>query len=438
MAAPHPTETLELSTWKPSLVSSIQTNPSSIPAIAAAASATAGASAASTSAAMPASSRALSLMLNLGHAIDHMMLLVFATAVGAIAIDFGFARWEDLMPYSVGAFFMFGIGSIASGRLGDLWGRRQMMVVFFIGIGASALIVAFARDPWQLAMALTVLGAFSSIYHPVGIPMLVQSAKNPGLTIGINGLAGNMGIAVAAITTGLLVKAIGWRAAFIVPGIVSIAAGIMFALVAPMEHSPPSKRAPKKTVNTRGSIARLLAVMTLAAISASFVFNLTTNGNAQLLQERFRGIVDDPATLGAMLAVIYALAAFAQVIVGKLIDHFPIKRVYLIVVLAQIPLFAMAAYAQGWALWTLQLLFMAFTFGAIPFTDAMIVRYVDDGMRSRVSGMRIAISFGISSIAVWLLGPIVKNAGFSAVLITLSVIAASTVVFVLMLPPEDR
>ena len=98
------------------------------------------------------------------------------------------------MPYSVGAFFRFGIGSIASGRLGDLWGRRQMMVVFFIGIGASALIVAFAKDPWQLAMALTVLGAFSSIYHPVGIPMLVQSAKNPGLTIGINGLAGNMGM----------------------------------------------------------------------------------------------------------------------------------------------------------------------------------------------------------------------------------------------------
>ena len=382
--------------------------------------------------------RSTQLLLNLGHAIDHMMLLIFATAVGAIAIDFGFARWEDLMPYSVGAFFMFGVGSIAAGRLGDNWGRRQMMIVFFIGIGAAAILVAFAQSAWQLAAALTVLGVFSSIYHPVGIPMLVQTAKNPGLTIGINGLAGNMGIAVAAITTGLLVKAIGWRAAFIVPGIVSIACGFWFAFAVPRELAPPSKRAPKKTVATRASIARLIAVMTLAAISASFVFNLTTNGNAQLLQERFRGIVEDPATLGALLAVVYAIAAFAQVIVGKLIDHFPIKRIYLIVVLAQIPLFALAANAQGWTLWTLQLMFMAVTFGAIPFTDAMIVRYVDDRMRSRVSGMRIAISFGISSIAVWLLGPIVKTAGFSAVLITLSVIATLTVVFVLLLPAEER
>ena len=381
---------------------------------------------------------ALSLLLNVGHAIDHMLLLIFATAVGAIAVDFGFERWEDLMPYSVGAFFLFGIGSIASGRLGDLWGRRQMMIIFFIGIGASSVLVAATRDAWQLAIALTVLGAFSSIYHPVGIPMLVQNAKSPGLTIGINGLAGNLGIAVAALATGFLVKLIGWRAAFSVPGLVSIACGIAFIFFAPTETAPPAARAARRAATTRGTVARLLAVMTLAAISASFVFNLTTNGNAQLLQERLSGIVDDPATLGMLLAVVYAVAAFAQVLVGKLIDHYPIKRIYLIVVLAQIPLFALAAYAQGWALWALQLAFMAFTFGAIPFTDAMVVRYIDDRMRSRVSGMRIAIAFGISSLAVWLLGPIVKSAGFTALLIGLAFIALTTVVFVAMLPPEER
>ena len=48
--------------------------------------------------------RATSLLLNVAHAMDHMFLLIFATAVAAIAADFGFARWEDLMPYGVGAF----------------------------------------------------------------------------------------------------------------------------------------------------------------------------------------------------------------------------------------------------------------------------------------------------------------------------------------------
>src|SRR6187551_3433430 len=141
-------------------------------------------------------------MLNVAHAIDHMFLLIFATAVAAIAADFGVARWEDLMPYGVGAFAMFGIGSLPAGRLGDLWGRRRMMLVFFFGMGVSALIAAVTQSAWQLAAALTLLGAFSAIYHPVGIPMLVQNVPNPGAVIGLNGLFGNLGIAVAALVTG--------------------------------------------------------------------------------------------------------------------------------------------------------------------------------------------------------------------------------------------
>ena len=74
---------------------------------------------------------AVRVLLNVAHGLDHMFLLIFAAAVGVIAADFGFATWEGLMPYGVGAFFLFGLGALPSGRLGDLWGRRQMMLVFF-------------------------------------------------------------------------------------------------------------------------------------------------------------------------------------------------------------------------------------------------------------------------------------------------------------------
>ncbi len=142
--------------------------------------------------------RPLALLLNLAPALDHLFLLIVATAVAATAADFGFARWEDLMPYGVGAFALFGLGSLPSGRMGDLWGRRRMMLVFFFGIGAASVLVAMTRNAWQMAAALTLLGAFASIDHPVGIPMLVRHARNPGATIGVNGVAGNRGIAAAA------------------------------------------------------------------------------------------------------------------------------------------------------------------------------------------------------------------------------------------------
>ena len=381
--------------------------------------------------------RKVALLLNLAHAFDHLFLLIFATAVAAIAADFGFARWEDLMPYGAGAFLMFGLASLPAGRLGDLWGRRQMMLVFFAGMGASSLLAAAAQNAWQLGAALTLLGVFSAIYHPVGIPMLVQGSTRPGATIGINGLSGNLGIALAALITGLLVKALGWRAAFVVPGLACFAMGWLFARVVPHETEPPHQRTRKAAVVLApGQLARVLVVMTVTSTCAGLLFNLTTNGNGRLLDERMRGVVQDPATLGLLLAVVYAVASMAQVIVGRLIDRFPLKRLQLIVVLVQAPLLALTAHAQGWWLYAALLAAMVLVFGGIPFTDATIVRYVDDRMRSRVAGVRLALSAGISSGAVWVLGPAVKSAGFDTLLLWMAGISLLTALVVLFLPGE--
>ena len=383
-------------------------------------------------------SRAVSLLLNTAHGIDHMFLLIFATAVGSIAIDFGYASWEDLMPYAVGAFALFGIGSLPAGRLGDLWGRRVMMVVFFFGMGAAALITSLTQNAWQLACGLALIGLFASIYHPVGIPMLVQNAKNPGAIIGINGLAGNLGIAVAAVVTGFLIKWFGWRSAFAIPGLLSIGCGVLFAMVCPKELEAPSKRkgGKAKVVLSQSLLIRTFTVMTAAAVTSSLLFNFTTNGNSQLMFERFAGVLSDPAMIGALLALIYTIASLAQIVVGYLIDRMPLKPLQLWMSLAQIPLLVLAAHTEAWWLFGALILVMIFVFGSIPFTDAMIVRYVDDRLRSRVAGMRLTVSFGISSLAVWLLGPLVKELGFTYALWIMAGIAAVKAAIVMLLPDE--
>ena len=381
--------------------------------------------------------RSVSLLLNLAHAIDHLFLLIFATAVGAIALDFGLARWEDLMPYGAGAFLLFGLGSLPAGKLGDQWGRRPMMLVFFFGMGVSALAIAATQGPWSLAAALTLMGAFSSIYHPVGIPMLVQQARNPGAAIGVNGLAGNLGIAAAAIVTGLLVQWAGWRAAFALPGLACLAIGALFWRVAPRETEPPAQRTRKAAVQLApGQLARVLFVLTLVSASGGLIFNLTTNGNGQMLGERLAALVTDPATLGLLLGAVYAVASVAQVIVGRLIDRYPLKPLWLAVVAAQVPMLALAAVAPGWWAWLALLGTMATIFGSIPFTDATIVRFVDDRMRSRVAGLRLAISLAISSSAVWALGPAVKAAGFGTLFAGMAGVALFSALVLWLLPAE--
>ena len=378
------------------------------------------------------------VLLNVAHAIDHWVLLVFATAVSSIALDFGFSRWEDLMPYATGAFFAFGFGSLPAGRLGDTWGRRPMMLAFFFGLGASLLLVAVAQGPWQIAIALTLMGLFSSIYHPVGIPMLLRDARQPGRTIGINGLAGNLGIAVAALVTGVLVKFFGWRVAFAVPALVSVGCGLLFARLSPPEGEPPTRRGATTSALPPALLLRAVAVITVIATTSALLFNFTTNGNTELLRERMAAVVSDPAALGLLLALVYAIASLAQLLVGTLIDRLPVKQLLLAIVALQVPLFLLAAQAQGWIFFVLIVLFMGAVFGAIPFIDALIVRFVDDRIRSQVAGARLAISFSISSLAVYLLGPVVKNSGFGFLLVTMAGIAVVTLAAAAWLPSTAR
>jgi MFS family permease len=367
--------------------------------------------------------------------MDHWILVVFAYSWGVIAGVWG-VEWTELTPFNYGALFMFGAGSILSGRLGDLWGRWIMMVIFFAGMGVSALLIALCTNKWQIGIALTLMGAFASIYHPVGIPMLVQKAKNPGFTIGVNGLAGNMGIAIAAGVSVYIAQRFGWQMAYIIPGVICLVCAVAFVALVPREEMAPAQRKARMNDLPKAMMARVFAIMTFTAVTGSIVFNFTTNGNGELLRERVKGAVQDPAELAVMLFVIFSLASFAQLVVGKLIDRFPLKSIYVPIVLLQVPLFLLASQVENWALFVVAIGYMLLVFGAIPFTDAMVVKYIDDRMRSRVTGARLAIGFGISSVVVALIGPTVKAAGFPVVLMVLAGVSLAGAIALAFLPGD--
>jgi MFS family permease len=378
-----------------------------------------------------------SLLLNLGHAMDHWVLAIFLYTVSVIAGVWG-ADWKELTPYAFGASFMFGAGSIISGKLGDQWGRRAMMVLFFAGMGVSSLVIALCQNKWQIGAALTVMGAFASIYHPVGIPMLVQKAEKPGFVIGVNGLVGNLGIALGSSVSVLLATRYGWQMAYVVPGVICLISAVLFAIFVPKEEEAPAKRKSKVLDLPPHIMARVFFIMTCAAVSGSIVFNFTTNGNGEMLKSRIAELAASPWLLSMALLVIFSVASLMQLVVGALIDRYPLKNIYLPILLCQVPLFLLASQVDGWALLAVTTLFMVFVFGAIPFTDAMIVKYIDDRLRSRVTGMRLAIGFGVSSLVVAGIGPSVKEAGFPVLLMSLAGVASITTIAIAFLPSERQ
>src|SRR5258706_11886465 len=165
--------------------------------------------------------------LNLGHLLDHLVMLVFPTVVIALAREWN-RPYSEMLPLALGGFIAFGAFAIPAGWLADHWSRYRMMAVFFLGIGLSLFLTGFAREPWQIAAGLTLTGMFAAIYHPVGIAMLVAAPKNLGMTLGWNGLWGNLGLPIAAIVSGALMDLCGCRTSFFIPAHAAIAIRALF------------------------------------------------------------------------------------------------------------------------------------------------------------------------------------------------------------------
>jgi len=362
--------------------------------------------------------------LNLGHLLDHLVMLVFPTAVVALGREWG-RPYSELLPLALGGFIAFGAFAIPAGWLADHWSRYRTLVIFFFGIGASLFVTGFAREPWHIAAGLTLTGAFAAIYHPVGIAMLVAAPARMGRVLGWNGLWGNLGLAAAALVTGALVDLAGWRAAFFIPGLACVAAGVGFLLLV----QDPGKV--KKTSRTIGlhvdgrTMARIFTVLLVATACGGIIFNSTTVSMPKVFDERLRALTQTNFGVGALVAAVYAIAAFAQVAMGQLIDRFELKRLMMGVALAQIPLLALAANLQGWAMLGAAVLMMLAVFGQIPLNDAIVGRYCADEYRARVLAVRYVVSLGVAAVAVPLIAVLHRTeGGFGNVFLVLAALAA--------------
>src|SRR3954466_3079260 len=181
--------------------------------------------------------------INFAHAIDHYVMLILATVVIELTTVYGWS-YAELIALGTPSFLGFGVFSLPAGWLGDRWSRRNMMALFYLGCGAARVGAALAPSPVMLAVALSALGMFTAIYHPVGTAMLIEQATSRGRSLAFNGVCGNVGAALAAGVTALLSAAFGWRAAFLVPGVICLVTAAVYLRLVPKEE----RRAASRTV----------------------------------------------------------------------------------------------------------------------------------------------------------------------------------------------
>ena len=374
------------------------------------------------------------LFINLGHTIDHLAMLIYPVVVLALSKEFGMPYGEAL-ALSLGGFIAFGVFSLPAGWLGDRWSRHGMIIVFFFGIGAATVLTGLAQTPWQIAIGLTLTGVFAAIYHPIGIAMIVSDREDVGRALGINGVAGNMGVAFAALIAGALADLIHWRAAFIVPGILIMLAGVGFVIFAPRIEVSGKKQAAPKVQLARALLPRFFIVLLVATICGGLIFNAVTVSMPKVFEERLTAITQTTFGIGALVSVVYVFASLAQILIGLMIDRFPLKTVFIGIVALQAPFIYAAGFAENYMMFILAIGMMFVVFGQIPINDAMVAHYTQESWRSRVFAARYVVTFGASAAAVPFIAILYdRTGGFDLTFTLLGIIALGSLAAAIAMP----
>jgi MFS family permease len=408
---------------------------------------------------MPDRDRLHFLLLNIGHFLDHMCTLIFAT-VAALALvrEWGMS-YADLLKYATPGFFAFGVFAYPAGWIADKWSREGMMVVFFAGLGLAAIATGFARTPLQIGAGLFAIGMFAAIYHPVGLALVVAKWKNTGMRIAVNGVWGNLGVASAALVTGFLIDNGGWRVAFIAPGALAILVGLAYAVlrrheIAADTGKPKPARNAAAATGVRPSFGSVLLrvsiiVFVTTAIS-SIVFQSTTFALPKIFAERLQdvgaslegglgalglpGRIDLATIIGSLAFVVFAVASMAQLLVGSLLDRYGPRPVFMTAAAIQVVFFAIMPAVQDWAALAVALGFMLGAFGQIPINDYMIGRMAQGEARARVYAIRYVVSFTALAAALPLIAFIYEEGGFDTLFRVLALTAFVILITVSLLP----
>jgi MFS family permease len=360
--------------------------------------------------------------LNWAHALDHFVLLIYPTVVIGLQVVYG-RSYSELIALSSTAFVAFGVFSLPAGWLADRWSRRNMMAAFYIGCGASLAAAGLAPNLATLAVAMFALGMFASIYHPVGMAMLIEASNARGRTLAFNGVCGNLGVSLAAGISAALATWFGWRAAFFAPAAILVVTGILYLRLTPDDrhHAKTRVSAPAVPLTPRLAVM-LFGLFIVIALSAGLTFNVLTIALPKIVDERLSSAMP-LVMVGSIATAVLICGALAQLTVGRLVEWVPPHVIFAAVTGIGFLGNLTAAYTTGAALLVALAVAVAAIYGQVTVNDMIMARYTADAWRGRVYAVRYFLLFISAGAAIGMISLLHETGGFALVLGVNAVIA---------------
>jgi MFS family permease len=307
------------------------------------------------------------------------------------------------------------------------------------------MVTGLARTPLEIGAGLFIIGVFAAIYHPVGLALLFDKAERPAATLAQNGVWGNLGVGAAPLIVGFAIDHAGWRSAFLVPGLVCVVLGIGYTvlcrrtifgsrLARGTQRSAARPRAPQAQLFDASRLRLASAIIFASTAMSSVIFQSTTFALPKDMAERLAGSALSAGTIGAIVFAVFAVGSLGQLLIGRLIEAFGPRRVFMLVAGLQVAAFALMPGLAGGLAVTLAFVFMFAVFGQIPINDYMIGRLATPERRASVYGVRFIVSFAVLGASLPFIAWVHHTYGFDVLYRILAVIAAAIVLAVSLLP----
>ena len=330
---------------------------------------------------------------------------------------------------------LFGVAALPAGWLGDRWSQIGMMVIFFIGIGAGGLVVGIAEGPGGLFIGLTLIGLFASIYHPVGIAWLVSWAKKQGMTLGVNGLFGHLGSALAPVFVGLMIDYVTWRAAFIIPSLLSIVCGLALLYVwrSGRITDVTRDRAPAGAADS-SAFVRVFVVLTITMACTGFVYSGLTNTMPKVMELGLsKAMASSYTEIGVFVGLVSGMASLSSIFGGWMADRYSARSIYIVFWILQIPLLFLIVSLSDYTLLAAILLVMSFMLAFAAAENMLVAQYTPFRWRAVAYGTKFVLALGIGGLTVHLAGWLFDRNGNFELLFALfggaAILAASAAMF---------
>jgi len=343
-------------------------------------------------------------LLGAAHSLNHSLFLVTPPLLLIIIQDLKTSQGAlGLIGFL--SSMIYGFGSLVGGPLSDKINEIKIITICLALAGASTFIFIFASNLFIYSLALFLMAAWASLYHPTANSLISKEFHSQmAEAMGIHGVGGTLGIILTPVIAFSVGITFGWHISFIVFGVLSILLAILLL------------KNRSQTVRTQSKVG-ILELFKIKGLRIILVFNVAIGLYMKgveyflptyLTLKPFQFLGQETAKFWAAVAATLVLASgvLGQWLGGRASDRIGSKKVLIATSVGVATSLLFLQFTPFWLLGVsaFVVLYGVSFYGHQPALNSLAGIMTPAERRGVVYGILFFTSFGIGSISVAVAG----------------------------------